>query len=351
MGYKAVVSERARTANELPASADVVIVGGGFAGAATAWALARRGVTDVVLLEREAMLGRYASGRSAGLGRQLAEDADTTALTVRGAQLLREMPAVWTPSGGVLSFDDAANADAYAARAARFEVAVEIGGRELVAARWPQLASLRAVRALVVPSDGTIDVAALLRTFTEGVRVALSAGVVSVEPGPQVVTARGAIAAKVVVDAAGAWAGELTGGAPLRSFKRHVFVLEAEIGAATPWLWHLGAGEMYVRHDARGVLASPCDAAPCEPGHQDPDLVGEAHMRRLLDDAESSLATMPIMQRWACQRAYTDDRRMRLGRDADKPWLVWAAGLGGHGATAAPAVGEVAADAVIAALE
>ena len=38
---------------------------------------------------------------------------------------------------------------------------------------------------------------------------------------------------------------------------------------------------------------------------------------------------------------------MRLGRDHTRPWLVWAAGLGGHGATAAPAVGEQVAAAVI----
>jgi glycine/D-amino acid oxidase-like deaminating enzyme len=41
---------------------------------------------------------------------------------------------------------------------------------------------------------------------------------------------------------------------------------------------------------------------------------------------------------------------MRLGRDAERPWLVWAAGLGGHGATAAAAVGEIVAEACLAAL-
>ncbi|HEY0986959.1 MAG TPA: FAD-dependent oxidoreductase, partial [Kofleriaceae bacterium] len=72
----------------LPTITDVAIIGGGFAGAATAWALARRGVAAVVL-EREAAPGRFASGRSAGLGRQLAEDDATSALTIRGAELLR----------------------------------------------------------------------------------------------------------------------------------------------------------------------------------------------------------------------------------------------------------------------
>jgi glycine/D-amino acid oxidase-like deaminating enzyme len=62
------------------------------------------------------------------------------------------------------------------------------------------------------------------------------------------------------------------------------------------------------------------------------------------------LAGAPITRRWACQRAFTEDRRMKLVRDSTRPWLVWAAGLGGHGATAAPAVGERVAGAVIEAL-
>lgn len=333
---------------ELPSSVDVAIIGGGFAGAATAWALRRAGITDVVILEREVQLGRFASGRSAGLGRQLAEDDHTTALTVRGAQLLRTMPAVWKPTGGILSFDDLALADAYAARAARFGVTVEVGDRAAALAHWP-VGELRIARALHVPSDGVIDVAALLRELVGTTRVELSTAVQQVEP-KRVVTARGAIRARAIVDASGAWAGRLTEDEPLVSYKRHVFIFGQQ-AAPGPWLWHVGAGELYLRGDGDGILTSPCDAARCEPGHQDPDLVGEAQIRRLLEDAESPLATAHITRRWACQRAYTPDRKMRLGRDDRRPWLVWAAGLGGHGATASPAVGEAVAVGVIEALQ
>jgi D-arginine dehydrogenase len=335
------------TNDGLPANVDVAIIGGGFAGMATAWALRRLGVTDTIVLERETELGRFASGRSAGLGRQLAEDNDTTALTVRGAALMKELPGAWTPTGGILSFDDLANANTYAERAAKFGVAVEPVDKAYVAARWPALSEMRIARALWVPADGVIDVGAALRVLGEGVRIVLGAGLERVDGPGSLVTAKGPIKARVVVDAAGAWAGEITGGEPLTSFKRHIFILDSDVQAGAPWLWHLGATEMYVRTDGDGVLASPCDVARSEPGHQAPDLVGEAHLRRVLDAADSSLASAPITRRWACQRAFTENRKMRLGRDSQRPWLVWAAGLGGHGATAAAAVGETVALAVL----
>jgi glycine/D-amino acid oxidase-like deaminating enzyme len=337
---------------DLPATANVVIIGAGFAGTATAWALQRLGIAEVIVLEREVQLGRFASGRSAGFGRQLTEDEDTTAMAVRGAEVLRTLP-VWSATGGILSFDDKANAQTYLERAKRHGVTVEPGGKELVMARWPQLPDLNVSGALWVASDGTIDVNGLLAVFAQGVRIEISTPVVRVEPqerGANVVTARGTISARVVVDASGAWAGELVGGDALSSFKRHVFIMDATVPDSTPWLWHVGAGEMYMRRDGASLLASPCDAAKCPPGHQEADLVGEAHLRRLLDECDSEIAGLPITRRWACQRAYTEDRKMRLGRDPNRPWLVWAAGLGGHGATAAPAVGERVAAAVVEAL-
>lgn len=346
---------------ELPTTTDVAIIGGGFAGVATAWALARRGVAAVVL-EGEAAPGRFASGRSAGLGRQLAEDDATSALTIRGAELLRRVFApVWQPCGGILSFDRHAAAEAYVARAARLGVAVERVERAGVAARWPGAAELPIAAALYVPSDGVIDVGALLATFARDIAIVCEAKVTSVELGGRgirLATSRGALEARVVVDAAGAWAGELTGDPPLESFKRHVYVLEVA-GAGAPFLWHLGADELYVRADAGGLLFSPCDATATAPADQEPDATGEAMLRARLAAtgpgpgsaaSASAWGDAAIVRAWACQRAFTPSRTMRLGRDAARPWLVWAAGLGGHGATASAAVGEVVADACIAAL-
>ena len=336
------------TAIELPARADVAIVGGGFAGCATAWALAERGV-GAVILEREPELGRYASGRGAGLGRQLAEDDATSALAIRGAQLLRRrFTSAWTQTGGLLGFDDPAHAAEYTARAGRQGVAHAVLDRAAALAHWPALAGLPLAAAVHVSTDGVIDTRALLAQLAAGARVVYEAPVLRAAEG-RLETARGALEARVVVDAAGAWAGAATGDPPLETHKRHLFVLEAMAPPGAPYLWHLGAGELYVRADGPNLLVSPCDRVVTAPADQQPTPDGDACLAARLR-AAPALAEAAVLRRWACQRAFTPDRRMRLGRDPRRPWLVWAAGLGGHGATAAAAVGEVVADAVLAAL-
>lgn len=346
---------------DLPRSADVVIVGGGFAGMSTAWALRARGITDVVVLEREADLGRYASGRSAGLGRQLAETDALTALTVRGAAVLREKFAhAWTPTGGVLSFDNDDHAKAYVERAARFGIEVRPMSSEMVLGYWPALQAVEIASALHIPSDGVIDVGALLASYAAGIEVMRSTHVTRVSPlsgGARLHTSRGDIVGRVIVDAAGAWAGEIFGEAALASFKRHVYLLDATPAAAAPYVWHLGACELYVRAAGDQVLVSPCDTSQTPPGDQQADLEGEIKLRRAL--AGSPLESTAIKRAWACQRTFPTAAAdpgvpvagapagaMLLGRDTQCTWLVWAAGLGGHGATASAAVGETVADAV-----
>lgn len=337
---------------ELPRNVDVAIVGGGFAGMSTAWWLARRGVRDVIVLEREAELGRYASGRSAGLGRQLAEDDLLTALTVAGAHHLRTAFAhVWAPTGGILTFDDPGNANGYVARAARMGVVATPIERAKVIRLWPQLERVDIRAALLVPSDGLIDITALLATYAEGARIARETGVERIIPtarGATLLTNRGTFVARVVVDATGAWAGQSTGDPPLDSFKRHVYVLEAAAPTAVPFVWHLGSSELYVRAVDGQIMTSPCDTVPSEAGDQRPDPDGEALMRARL--ADSSIAAAPIARAWACQRTFPKRLAMKLERDPKRPWLVWAAGLGGHGATASAAVGETVAGIVIDAL-
>lgn len=327
---------------------DVAIIGAGFAGCSTAWALARAGVRDVVVLERESELGRFASGRGAGLGRQLADDDDTTALTVRGAQLLRStdtnLADAWTPTGGLLGFDDPAEINSYCQRAATFGVEVSSVSRADIVALWPQAARLDIAGGIAIPSDGVIDIKRLLPHYASSARIELGVEVTAVTPNRIETRNGGTISARVIVDASGAWAGQLIGVPPLDAFKRHLFVVEASAADLTPYLWHIGRREVYLRKAGDGVLTSPCDAFATRPDDLELDPSAHAVLVDLIGD-------MPIQRAWACVRSFTPERTMRIGRDPARPWLVWATALGGHGATASPAVGERAAAAVIEALD
>src|SRR5436189_1842202 len=68
--------------------ADVVIIGGGCMGASVAYHLSRRGVTDVVLVEREPMLATGSTGRNAGGVRHQFSNAANIRLSLESIRLL-----------------------------------------------------------------------------------------------------------------------------------------------------------------------------------------------------------------------------------------------------------------------
>jgi (S)-2-hydroxyglutarate dehydrogenase len=79
-----------------PALSDVLVVGGGIVGLATALELRRRGVGSVTLLEKEPELGLHASGRNSGVihaGLYYATDSLKARLCAEGARRLREYAA------------------------------------------------------------------------------------------------------------------------------------------------------------------------------------------------------------------------------------------------------------------
>ena len=340
------------------------IVGAGFAGASTAYHLASRGVADVVILEREATWGAHASGRNAALGRQLCEDARVTELAVRGARFLRSPPAdfcrepLWRPTGSLLWCEAEALAAELEERAAASDLRCARRGAAGVLERWPELAGGAGGVALHVESDGVIDVHALLGAYLgaarrAGVRLELGCDVTSIrgdDRGAVIETSKGPLLAKSVVNAAGAWVDEVARSAAARPggftpVQRHLFVTEPVSAPAmdSPFVWYLGADEFYVRREGAGLLLSACDelvSAPCDaqvlPGAAE-------NLADVMSRAAPGLAELGIARAWACLRTFAADRQPVIGWDPSESWLYWVAGLGGHGATASPAIGDEAA--------
>ncbi|ACY13075.1 NAD(P)/FAD-dependent oxidoreductase [Haliangium ochraceum] len=361
----------------LPAFVRVLVIGGGFAGVATAYALARAGCGEVLVLEREDTCGYHASGRNAALGRQLTEDEQVTALTTRGAAFLREPPAgfsdtpLWNQTGSVLLGDSDAELAEMEARARRWELPHERLAPAELARRWPTLgaalAGVPTAGGVHVPSDGVIDVHALLQGFLRGaraggVRVALGCEVVDMKSdamtrsrGACVVTVerggeRAAVRCEIVVNAAGAWVEELGRRAGARPphyapIQRHLFITEpiAALERDAPLVWHVGREEFYLRPEQQGFLLSGCDETEVAPYDAVPAANAREALAEKLGPLAPGLAEHGIARVWACLRTFTSDRRPVIGWDSDVPWLFWVAGLGGHGATGSAAVGERAA--------
>jgi sarcosine oxidase subunit beta len=84
----AVTTNGRDAGNGLPRTADVVVIGGGVNGASTAFQLTRRGVRDVVVLERR-QLGAGATGKSGALVRAHYANVPETRLTLESLKIFR----------------------------------------------------------------------------------------------------------------------------------------------------------------------------------------------------------------------------------------------------------------------
>jgi len=341
----------------------VVVVGGGVAGVATAWALAGTDGVEVTLLEQEPQLGVHSTGRNAGILRTLTEDGATTALALETAAFLQAPPAGFAPVplldpvGLVLVPGPGSEARVAAWRARKPEGAVRELGPEELARCLPHYRGA-AAGALLVRDEGVIDTAALLDGLARGARargarLRTGARVAGLEPvpgaAPRVRLEGGErLEADAVVVAAGGWAGALAreAGSPLEfePRRRHLLVTapEARVDRRWPVVWSEPDG-FYARPESGGLLLCACDEDVVPPAGTDarPEVrerIAEVAARCLagFDDA-------PAAHFWAGLRTFCADDAFAVGPDPEVPGLWWAAGLGGHGMSASIGLGRLCA--------
>ncbi|HWO40405.1 MAG TPA: FAD-dependent oxidoreductase, partial [Candidatus Eisenbacteria bacterium] len=154
-------------------SADYVVIGAGFGGAAVAYHLARRDAGDILLLEREPIPGYHASGRNAAMIRQCVPDPAVLALAREGAAFLRQLPGDWPVPVGFKQQGSLllASAEGWG----RLKREVELGRRlgievdlwtpEQARRMVPALAGATLDGAAWCPSDGVLDIHALLSGY------------------------------------------------------------------------------------------------------------------------------------------------------------------------------------------
>lgn len=351
-------------------SADVVVIGAGFAGAATAYHLTARGVRDVLVLEAEPTAGVHASGKNAALCFQLIADREEARLAVEGTRIFAVPPADLAASpllarSGSLLVASAARRPALESSLRHAEalgVAASLLPREEALRLVPLLAGAPFEVALLDADDGVVDIARLLEGYLEaarrrGARVRFGERVTAIRaPGSveSVRTTRGTIATRRVVNAAGPWAGEIgvlagVGDRTIAPRRRHIFRIERAHGGVDPrwpFVWH-DEIDVYVRPERGGLLTSPCDATPHPVAAPAIDAAAEPALHAKLAGAFPAIGEARVVEARACLRTFAADERFVIGADPALGGLVWAAALGGHGMSTSFGVGRMVADAVL----
>ena len=347
-----------------------VIVGAGFAGAATAYHLTQMGMNNVIVLEQESVPGMHASGRNAAMVRQVISGEPASAMARGGAAFLRHLPDSWPvetlfqQTGSILLADeeDAKRLQNDALVAKRSGVVAEWLPLDQIIARVPVLDGSPTVGGVWCPNDGVIDIHALIHGYLKaamdhGAEVRFSEKITGISTrGNRVVavqTQTHEFETDILVDAAGAWAGEIgiLAGAnqiSLSPFRRHLFVTDALDWVSSDWpiVWDV-SHEIYFRPESGGLLLCPCDESLQAPGFPTQDPAALELLAHKTIEYFPKLADLPIRNSWCGLRTFAADRRFVIGWDPQLEGFFWVAGLGGHGVTVSYSVGVLAASMIL----
>jgi D-arginine dehydrogenase len=348
----------------LPAVCDFLVVGAGVAGASIAAELAAE--ARVILTEQEERPGYHTSGRSAAMYIESYGAEPVRRLTAASRTFFESPPEGFADHPllsprSALTIARADQSEAVDALAAQISAA---GGafRELTTAEAlrlvPQLRPDAAARAILEPESADIDVEALHQGFlrlarARGAGLLTDARVEVLERAGETWRARLAngetIEARVIVNAAGAWAdvvASLAGGAPLglTPKRRTVILLDppagSDIGA---WPTVLDVDEtFYFKPQSGLILASPCDETPSPPTDAAPEELDIAICVERVQ-AAADIPVRRVARSWAGLRTFAPDKVEVFGFDPAAPEFFWYAGQGGYGMQTAPAAARLGA--------
>ena len=343
-------------------SADVIVVGGGIAGISAGAEIAKD--AQVLLLEAEPHIGYHATGRSAAIFIRNYGNATLRALNAM-AEPFFDAPngvsdtSLLSPRGELLTAAETEIADleAYAAEAEGLARLTAADAVELV----PILREDMIAAAVYEVNARGIDVDRMLQGYARLLRagggdIVTSARVTALRRDSgvwQVETPEATYAAPVVINAAGAWAGQVAALAGAQNIalapkRRSAAILPAPDGydvAAWP-LFGSVAETWYAKPDAGRLMVSPADADPVSPHDAWPD---DMVLAEGIDRYARSV-TVPVTRverSWAGLRTFASDSTPVVGFDARVDGFFWLAGQGGYGVQTAPALSQITAGMVV----
>lgn len=348
---------RPRVCNHNAMDTHVLIIGGGIAGLSLAWRLAA--AVPVVLVEAEQSLAYHTSSRSARQMQPSYGPAPIRELTHRSIarveQISASLPSPILMPRPMMTLGTVAQVQALVDT----HTSLTALDHAQTMRRSPDLRPAGFEAAALDETAREVDVPALLDFYR---REAVAAGAVvltghpvsaaeatgagfSVTAGGQMITAR------IVVNAAGAWAddvAEIVGARRrgLTPYRRSVAIVAtaAPVDPAGPMV-EPADESFYYRPDAGHLLISPCESVRAEPGDAQ---VVEAEIAELIHriDAVTALGITGVVRAWTGLRTQPGDGLPVVGFDAEVPNFFWLAGQGGYGIQTSAALATLAAQLV-----
>lgn len=347
-------------------TAEAVIVGGGVIGASIAYHLARRGINDILVLERDTLGSGSTSKNAGGIRLQF-----STEINVRLSQrslprfeaFAKEMgvePA-FHQAGYLFLITDERDEEPFTRCLALWDrlgvPATRLEASE-VSALFPELVVDDVRFATFCPKDGHADPTSILNGYVArardlGVRFDEHTAATAIETrGDQVcgvVANEQPISTELVIDAAGPWAAQVAAmvgvDLPVRPLRRHIFVTEPVPGLEREFPLSVEfASGLYMHRESGGVLLGMADPSEKEAFDE------SVNWDFLPTVVERALARLPILERttvrsgWAGLYEDTPDKHPIIGPLDGVRGLICAAGFSGHGVMHAPAVGELVAE-------
>ena len=343
---------------------DYVVIGAGISGASVAYELSLK-KQSVLIIEMEEFPGFHATGRSAAFFAETYGNHTVRCLTKASRDFFENAPKNFCEN------------ELFKARGALFiarddqleklnQFYMEVSKLSDKVVQEDAAFALRKVGKLIPetiagcvwdPDSQEIDVAALHQGYLKlakqnGAELKLNAAVtelINSENHWQIKTKDKIFSAKVIVNAAGAWADKVAQMAAVKPVglvpkKRTVAVVPIEKSIdVNDWPLVVDIDEeFYFKPEGGNLLLSPADETPVEPMDAYTEMMDVAvaveRVTAVLD-----IEIKQVSHEWAGLRTFVEDKSPVIGFDSENSSFFWLAGQGGYGIQMAPACAKLAA--------
>ncbi|MBK6791986.1 MAG: FAD-binding oxidoreductase [Anaerolineales bacterium] len=355
--------------NTLPKSADIVIIGGGVMGASAAYHLAKRGVKNILLLEKESHFGTGATGRCAGGVRYQFSTEVNVKLSMASLPMIERFKeelgqdVSYRKCGYLLVATNEKDEQEFKWNVAlqnRLGVQTELLSGDEVRKRLPLMRFDDAIAGTFNQKDGTVDPNSVVMGYVNaaqkmGVIALTGAEVTGVTVGGgevrEVQTNLGTVETRMVLNAGGPWSsliGTMAGiQIPVTPLRRQMFTTNPlkEVPEDFPFVIDF-AKSLYYHREGEGLLIGMSNQNEKPGFDQNVDEDFE------LVNLETAIERMPLIERasrashWAGLYEVTPDAHPIYGATEVKGFLL-CTGFSGHGFMHGPISGKLMSEYIL----